>query len=302
MILSDMRSKIGKVTLNYDYYSGTDSCPDPELENRLLEIVKSGNDIEEILLNDNDGKILYNLSDMRKNLLSWYPIDKAASVLEIGSECGALTGLFCEKAGHVVAVEPSKKRSEINAYRNDFDNLEIVVGCMNNIKFEERFDCVTLVGALDRADCLVVGDEPQKQLLRLAIDLLNPDGVLVVATSNKYGLKYWSGATEIDTETIFEESRGKASITPMSRTGLIRTLAEAGIETQDFYYPVPDYKLPLYIYTDGTLPDSEIINAETVEYTQENLKLFNERKVSDELLKDGMYADFANSFLVIGRK
>lgn len=297
-----MSSKIGKVTLNYDYYDGTELSSGTDIENRLLELFKSGEDVEEVLLNETDGDILYHLSDMRKNLLSWYPIDKNASVLEIGSECGALTGLFCEKAKRVVAVEPSKAGSEINAYRNNYDNLEIIVGLLSSIKMEERFDCVTLIGALDKAESLVCGKEPQKVLVRLATELLAPGGVLIVATKNKYGLKYWSGATEAGSKSIFTDSDRQGSSTSFTRRSLIKTLEKTGIGMLEMYYPVPDYKLPLYIYTDETLPDSEIINTETVEYMEDSFKLFNERRVSDELLKDGIYADFANSFLVIGRK
>lgn len=296
-----MSTRIGKTTLNCDFYNGKDSRQDTALENRLLEIVKSGKDAEEILLSETDGALLYQLSNIRKNLLSWYPFDKDSSVLEIGSDCGALTGLFCERAKRVVAVESSKTRSEINAYRNDYDNLEIIAGTLDAIRFDEKFDCITLIGALDRADSLVSGDEPQKRLLQLALEHLNPDGVLIVAAMNKYGLKYWSGVKEEDGKSVFDDPYDNK--TPLlSRRGLEELLDSNGISNREVYYPVPDYKLPLYIYTDESLPEREIINSETVEYTKENLKLFSERKVSDELLKDGMYPDFANSYLIIGRK
>lgn len=286
-----MNSKIGKVTLNLDFYHGDDSCVGSELEKSLLEMVKSGKNLEEMLLNENDGRILYHLSDIRKNLLSWYTFDKDASILEIGAECGAVTGLLCEKAGRVVAIEQSKIRAEIGAYRNNFDNLEIIVGRMDDIKLNEKFDVVTLLGSLDLTP----------ELTKKAKDTLNPGGIIIIATANKYGLKYWSGASDEETGTIFVDTEDKSNIKGFSKSSLTKLLAEQGISSVEFYYPIPDHRLPLYIYTDESLPSSEIINTETVEYNNEGLKLFNERKVSDELLKDGMYPDFANSFLVFGR-
>lgn len=286
-----MNSKIGKVTLNLEYYRGNDSGVESDLENRILDMVKSGKDLEEVLLNDNDGRLLYHLSDIRKNLLSWYTFDKDASILEIGADCGTVTGLFCEKAGKVVAIEQSKIRAEISAYRNNYDNLEIIVGRMDDIKLNEKFDVVTLLGSLDLTP----------ELTKKAKDTLNPGGIIIIATANKYGLKYWSGASDEETGTIFVDTEDKSNIKGFSKSSLTKLLAEQGISNVEFYYPIPDHRLPLYIYTDESLPSSEIINTETVEYINEGLKLFNERKVSDELLKDGMYPDFANSFLVFGR-
>ena len=286
-----MNSKIGKVTLNLEYYRGNDSGVESDLENRILEMVKSGKDLEEVLLNDNDGRLLYHLSDIRKNLLSWYTFDKDASILEIGADCGTVTGLFCEKAGKVVAIEQSKIRAEISAYRNNFDNLEIIVGRMDDIKLNEKFDVVTLLGSLALTP----------KLIKMAKDMLNPDGIIIIATANKYGLKYWSGASTEEAGTVFADTEEQSNDRGFSKNGLTKLLAEQGIDDVDYYYPVPDHRLPFYLYTDESLPASEIINTETVEYINEGLKLFNERKVSDELLKDGMYPDFANSFLVFGR-
>ncbi len=81
-----MSSKIGKVTLNYDYCSGVDPRAEGETERKLMVIVKSGQDIEEVLLNETDGELLYHLSDIRKTLLAWYQYDKTSSEKEIGDE------------------------------------------------------------------------------------------------------------------------------------------------------------------------------------------------------------------------
>ena len=285
-----MEKYIGKVKLNLEFYKGSDPESDKELESKLLSIVKSGQDIEEYLTSESDGRILYQLSDIRKNLLRWYTFDKNARLLEIGSGCGTLTGLFCERCAFVTAIEPSKTRCEINAYRNNYDNLDIIAGCLNDISLNEKYDIVTLIGSLKLSE----------NLISAAKTMLKPGGTIIVATANKYGLKYWSGASDEETGTVFSYSDEQACVNCFSKNGLTKILTELDINNIEFYYPVPDHRLPLYIYTEESLPESGLINTETVEYVKEGLKLFNERKVSDELLKDGMYPDFANSYLVIG--
>ena len=73
-----------------------------------------------------------------------------ASVFEVGAGCGAISGVLCRNAKRVVANDLSKRRSTINAYKNqDASNLEIMVGNFNVVaeKMEERFDYVTLIGS-----------------------------------------------------------------------------------------------------------------------------------------------------------
>lgn len=300
-----MSSKIGKVTINYDYCSGDDPRAEGETERKLLEIVKSGQDIEEVLLNETDGELLYHLSDIRKNLLAWYQFDKTSSVLEIGAECGALTGLFCEKAGRVVAVEQSKIRAEINAYRNDHDNLEIIVGRIGDIKLNEKFDVVTLIGSLECAGELLTSKDPFTDLIKIAKDSLKPGGQLIIATANKYGLKYWAGAAEEHSGVMFEGIQGyegDSKARTFSRKELTDMITGAGLGDIEFYYPVPDHKMALEVISPEYLKNYHDMHGHTPAYDRDRLVLFNEAKATETLIKDGMYEDFANSFLVFAKK
>lgn len=77
-------------------------------------------------------------------MFNWYDFKKEGSLLEIGAGCGAISGLFCERVSRVAAIDLSKRRSTINAYRNkEHDNLEIYVGNFEDIQLEEKFDYVS---------------------------------------------------------------------------------------------------------------------------------------------------------------
>ena len=70
--------------------------------------------------------------------------------MEIGAGCGALTGLLCDKCKKVTAVELSKRRATAAQLRcREKDNLEVIVGNLNDIEFGEKFDYITLIGVLE---------------------------------------------------------------------------------------------------------------------------------------------------------
>ena len=125
-----MVEEIGKVRLDYSKYSGEDLYCDGAVEDELLRIVKDLSAVEyaKVIEERKSWPILYHLSPLRENIVEWIPILKSDKVLEVGSGCGAITGVLSKKAGSVSCVELSKKRSMINAYRHsECDNVTIHV-------------------------------------------------------------------------------------------------------------------------------------------------------------------------------
>lgn len=84
--------KIGKVVLNYAYYSGQDLYSDGEqIENQLLEIVKKEGGYEYVHESYSNWACLYHLSRQRENIVEPMQLSKADKVLEIGAGMGAIT-------------------------------------------------------------------------------------------------------------------------------------------------------------------------------------------------------------------
>lgn len=114
---------------NLKYYKGEDLYSDGEIENEILRIVESDEDMNSVLSSEQKFPVVYHLSHLRENILNWYPFKEDDTVLEIGAGCGAITGLLCRKCGKVVSAELSKRRSYINFKRHEqYENLEIFVG------------------------------------------------------------------------------------------------------------------------------------------------------------------------------
>ncbi len=289
--------------LNLKFYKGEDLYSDGEVEDRLLSLCESGRPLSEILQENEDWPILYHLSDVRENVLEWYDFDPQASLLEIGAGCGAVTGLFCRRVKRVVCNDLSKRRSTINAVRNGgHGNLEIFVGNFEDLVLEERFDYVTLIGVLEYAGYYISQGEPYSAMLNRVRQFLKPGGKLIVAIENQFGLKYWAGAAEDHTGRFFDgigDYAGVKGVRTFSKPEITRLLCEAGFGTNEFYYPMPDYKLPTAVYSDAFLPKKGMFSDITVSYDRDRYVMFDEAATYEKLAADGQFPYFANSFLIV---
>jgi SAM-dependent methyltransferase len=292
--------------LNLKFYKGEDLYSDGDVEDEILKICKSGQDIQALLRSTDRWPLLYHLSDVRENVLDWYGFDPEANLLEIGAGCGAISGLFCRKVKRVVAIDLSKRRSTINAVRNGgLGNLEILVGNFEDIEIEEKFDYVTLIGVLEYSGYYISkGADPYEAMLKKVKKFLKPGGRLIIAIENKFGLKYWGGAAEDHTGGFFdgiEDYRKVDGVRTFSRPEITQLLKRAGFSENTFYYPMPDYKLPDTVYSDEFLPKPGMLEHVTDVYDRERFVLFNESSAYDALIRDGQFPYFANSFLIISR-
>lgn len=280
-------------------YRGTDLYSDGDVEEKILELAKTGglgDDTE-----NPDYPVLYHLSHVRENILNWYPFREDASGLEIGSGCGALTRLLCERLEQVVSVELSRRRAEVNFARNEeLPNLEIRVGNLNDMTFPEGFDYVILNGVFEYAKGFTEGERPYETFLKKVRSFLKPGGVILVAIENRLGLKYFAGAPEDHTDGYYEGVRGYENDPPVrtfSRAEWETLMSECGLAHWNFYYPYPDYKFPNEIFTDESLAMQRYGNP-TWNFTKYRFALFREGELAGALQSEGVLAHFANSFLI----
>ena len=117
-------------------------------------------------------------SSVRRNILNWYPFKKDADILEVGAGMGSITGLLCDVAKNVTSIEMSEARA------------------INQWKTEQKFDYIVFIGVLEYAAVFSDADNPFEQFLKNVRNLLKPNGVVLFAIENKFGLKYWAGGSE----------------------------------------------------------------------------------------------------------
>lgn len=273
-----------------------------QIEKEIYDYVREAQspDYSDVLERDHRWPVFYHLSDMREDILNWYDFKPGCSVLEIGAGMGALTGLLCRNAGSVTSVELTLPRARVIQERcKEYDNLTILVGNFNRMEFTEQFDYITLIGVLEYAPGFTESGDPADFLRRIR-SLLKPDGKLLVAIENRFGLKYWCGAAEDHTGKPYSGINGypeDPQVRTFSRSELSDLLGRCGFEKQKFFYPLPDYKFPQVLYSDSFYP-GELPGKIRMYRSYKTAELLAEGKLYDAVLPNDALPFMANSFFV----
>ncbi len=301
--------KLKNMKVNYDFYKGTDEYSDGDIEKDIIKyLTEYGEEnYKEIFKKDVRWPIFYHITPIRKNILNWYPFKQDAEVLEIGAGMGATTGILCDKAKNVTAIELSKQRaSAIEIRCKNRENLEVVVGNFNDIKLNKKFDYITLIGVLEYAPLYTNTKNPFHDFLVQIKSLLKEDGKLLIAIENQFGMKYFSGALEDHTGKIYDGIMGyenKETVRTFGKEQLKEILQEADFKYTKFYYPLPDYKLPNIIFSDEYKPDKNKLKSYSPYVAEESMEVeFDEKKVYEEVIKNDKFDFFANSFFIEASK
>lgn len=245
---------------------------------------------------------LYHLSPIRENLIGWLPITKEMKVLERNPECGAMTGKLLELAAEVTCVTDSDICTDIirTRYRTAEGRLLTVPECsLEWRQTEGMYDMILVAGNF----CSYIVELPDLK------KLLKNDGKLIVADANRLGLKYMAGCQEEYRGGYFTGAEGyeaepgiQEGFTDYGRSYTKNEyealLKAAGYEKLTFYYPYPDYKFPSSIYSDDCLPKKGELSDNRRNFDRDRVWLFDERKVFDTLIAEGLFQEFSNSFLI----
>lgn len=304
---TEMIKNLGpKPKFNLKWYKDEDLYSEGDVEDLIIKLIAE-NEPEEYtkaIYENYNWSTYYHLTHLRKNILNWYPFEKDSSILEIGCGMGAITNMLCEKCNDVTAVELSKKRATAALLRcRERENLEIIVGNLNDIKFDKKFDYITLIGVLEYQGTYTDTENPYVDFLTEIKKLLKPNGKLLVGIENKYGLKYWCGAKEDHTGIPFDGMNQytltEKKVRTFSKAELEEMVKASGFANSYFYYPMPDYKLPTVVYSQEKLPGNENMQNVRPYYVPDKTTLIaDEMGMYKDIIANGVFEFFANSFLV----
>lgn len=274
--------------LNLEYFKGIDDISEEEkdkLEGYLNENNKLG--FEEYINKDKKIENLLELSNLRENLLNWYPFKENSNILEIESNLGEITGVLCQNGSRIVSIEHSLQKARTIATRYQArENLEVIVGNINDIILEEKFDYVVVTG-IDKKRYKL------EEILKYAKEHLKEEGTILISLDNKLGLNQLNGIEDV---TINQNKENQSK----TKTEIEKILKKSELNNYKFYYPLPNYKTPNIIFTDKHLPSNESILRDLTLYTENRILSFEEREIYRKILKEDikMFPEFANSFLI----
>lgn len=299
--------EIGKIKLDLAHYPGEDYYCDGDVEDELLEITRNYAAVEyqRIIEEKKSWPILYHLSGGRENIVEWLPGTKEMKVLEVGSGCGAITGALARKFGEVTCIDLSHKRSAINAYRHmDADNVTIYVGNFQDVEPDLAcdYDYVCLIGVFEYGQAYIQSKTPFEDFLTIIKKHVKPQGHIAIAIENKFGLKYWAGCREDHLGDYFvglEDYPEGGVVRTFTDSGLRKIAKECGFERVQMYYPYPDYKFMTTLYSDDRLPQVGELSNNLRNFDRDRLRLFDEKKVFDTIIKEGRFPLFSNSYMML---
>ena len=222
---------------NLSFYKNDDVYSDGDIEDEIVGLIADNEpgDYTDAIYEHFSWPAFYYLTNIRQNILNWYPFNSDSDVLEIGCGLGAITDMLCELAKSVTAVELSKRRASGAILRcRRKNNLEVIVGDLNDIKFDKKFDYITLIGVLEYQGSVSSSADPYVDFLKKIRTLLKPGGKLLIGIENKFGLKYWCGAHEDHTSVPFDGindySLSGSKVRTFSKSGLAELVRKSGFE------------------------------------------------------------------------
>lgn len=255
----------------------------------------------EMVYKSNDINVVMALSELRKNIISWFPIRENSEILEIGGNYGEITEELCKK-GKTVSIEPDKDKAQIIFERlKNVSNLEIISKKLDEIKFEKKFDYIVLIGCVENINNIYGeyknNSEALLELLKYLQTLLKPSGKILLAFDNKYAIKYWAGAVnnrgEIAYKSLFDEENA------LYKEKIEEIIKNACYNNIKFYYPLPDYKLANVIYSSEYLPKPNEAKLRYYAYYNDYSNIiFNEINAINSLARDGKFEHFTNSYFI----
>lgn len=279
-------------------------------ENNLEDIYNDGSIEDELLryyrdndqtVNIKDDKFFYTTTNIRENIVNWYPFTKDDTILELGAGLGCITSALCKKAKKVISVEQSKRRAEVLYNRHKkYDNLEVWASNFKDLELEEKVDYIVFIGVFEYTKMFYNCDNAFDKCLQDMKKYLKDDGKIIIAIENRYGMKYMFGGLEDHYHERYLGLKGydNYEIQTFSKQEITNLLLKNGYSNIKFSYPFPDYKVPSIIYTDERLPlDTEILQLPIYRHISD-VYTDDYRKFVKGFIENNQFGFFSNSFFI----
>ena len=140
--------------------------------------------------------------------------------------------------------------------------------------------------------------------LQKLLSMLTKKGRLYLAAENPFSLHRMAGEAEEDGSIFqaflpggFEKSKGMSLpfLTAQAKAAIDHQGQEYSLKV---YYPYPDIRFPVAVYTDEYLPKAGECDENFYNFRHARFGFFDERQAVEQVVKAGAYAQFANGYLL----
>ena len=301
---------IGNIKVIQSEYALRRSCSDDAETTEILRILQEEppEEYSELIGKKKSWPYLLHLSHVRANVVRSLRFSTSERILEIGAGCGTITGFLAGRCREVTGVETSLLRCRINAERNKkYENILLLSMTEEEAEtiLPKEFDTVIWIDAQPDETADEGWRLPPKEKLAFCFAHLKNGGRLILGVDNRTGLRFFAGEKEEYTGHFFSGIEGYSEEKhPYSCTKKEweMLLANMHAEKIRFYYPYPDHRFPMMIYTDDWLPGAEELHNNRRNFSNLKLGLFEEDDVWRTIVENDLFPQFSNSFLITAQK
>lgn len=226
------------------------------------------------------------IHELSNGLIGWYPFRKDSTVLCV------LTGTEAFLSWAEILKDNDLEVSVCTP--DELTGIERNVG-------EDGYDYVVCADALERSKNPAV-------LLGHLQRLIKPEGILLIAANNRFGIRYFCGDKDPYTGHVLdgidnyvrvsdkrkEEIGGRA----YTKAELIVMLDTAGFAHRKFYSVMPSVFRPQVLISEDYIPNEALDIRAFPQYQSPQTVFLEEEKLYDDLLQNGMFHPMANGFLI----
>ena len=102
----------------------------------------------------------------------------------------------------------------------------------------------------------------------------------------------WENADKVNSGSV------RGYLGAVARNKAKNKFREAGFDRFRFFYPYPDYKFPMSIYSDEYLPKTGELRQNLENFDRSRMMLFDEARALDSIIKAGLFPLFSNSYFI----
>ena len=226
------------------------------------------------------------IHEMPKGLIKWYPLEKDSNVIYITAHQEA-----------DIALLETLLEQEI---RTDCYTVEDLLQLNNKTKY----DYAIMLSAIERTGSMLVAC----RLLKKIHNMLKANGVLLLGTDNRLGIRYFCGDRDIYTERNFDgiENYARANVTEhdhlegrsFAKSELIEMLENADFINHRFYSVFPLLQRPQILFAEDYMPKEKLDIRIFPQYNTPNTIFLEEDRLYDTLIKNGLFHTMANGFFI----
>jgi hypothetical protein len=243
-----------------------------------------------------------------ERLLSGFSFDHSSNVLEINSRDEGITKYLGENFAHVLSVEENFEQAVL--LRKKIENLktvDVICAPLQRVEFSQKFDIIFCIGLFENfPDSFLSSDAKDLygKFFQYCSNLLSPNGILIIATENQFGIKYLNGSRD-GLDKPFSGIEGYPQCQARGRSfgkNELSCLIKENFSNVQFYYPFPDYRLSDCVVSEEFLSSGkagELIAQTPSHYYEKQKPLWDEHLSVLEFNRNGIMDLFSNSFLVV---